>query len=468
MVGTSPDILLLVLESTPVTHLSCCGHHRPTTPHLDQFAAEGVLYEQAISAAPWTLPSHAGLFTGLYTSQHGTHFGNPYLRNDLVTLAEMLQQRGYATAAFATNDWVNEKFGFGRGFETFRWAKRTLEWLKPLFPAETRLEKTVRYLRDPVYPIGHRNNRLLQDWITRTRRRGRPYFAYTLYFDPHYPYRPQFPYARQFLRGQSRPWWRINLDPDRYMAGAVKMSAEELEVLRGLYDSRLASTDATLGRFLDYLRRCGIMDDTLIFIVADHGENLGEHGLMGHQYCVYDTLVRVPLTIRYPPLFEAGQRVSDQVQTLEIFTTIMDILGIAKSEIPNDVRGRSLVPEKLADDPLPFAVSEYLVPNLVRMRRLYSGYDIARYDRSLRAIRQNGYKFISTSDGQSELYDLNADPGETQNLAPQNPVLVQEMQSRLSNWLASVRATVEVEPEREDVPDVDPMVVKRLQDLGYL
>jgi len=103
MDNTSPDILLLVLESTPATHLSCYGYHRSTTPHLDQFATEGVLYEQAISAAPWTLPSHASLFTGLYTSQHGTHFGNPYLRNDLLTLAEMLQQRGYATAAFTTS-----------------------------------------------------------------------------------------------------------------------------------------------------------------------------------------------------------------------------------------------------------------------------------------------------------------------------------------------------------------------------
>jgi len=325
----------------------------------------------------------------------------------------------------------------------------------------------IRYLRDPAYPIGHRNNRLLQDWITRTRREGRLFFAYTLYFDPHYPYRPQLPYARQFLKGQSRPWWRINLDPDRYMAGAVEMSAGDLEVLRALYDSRLASMDAILGQFLDYLRHSGALDDTLIFIVADHGENLGEHGLMSHQYCVYDTLVQVPLIIRYPPLFEAGQRVSGQVQTLEIFTTIMDILGIAKSEIPNDVRGRSLVPKKLAGDPLPYAISEYLVPNLARMRRLYPDCDINRYDRGLRAIRQNDYKGIFAFNGQCELYDLKTDPGETQNLAAQKPDLVQEMRSRLNDWLASVGATDDEGLGGEDEADIDPQVVKRLQDLGY-
>ncbi len=224
----SPNILLLVLESTPASHLSCYGYARATTPRLDAIAAESVLYEQAISAAAWTLPSHASLFTGLHISQHGTHFGNPFLREDVTTLAEMLKAQGYATAAFSTNDWVNEKFGFNRGFDSFRWAKRTMEWLAPLFPAETKAEKVIRYLRDPLYPVGYRNNKLLQSWIRQSQASGQPFFAYTLYFEPHYPYRPQYPYAREFLKDRTRPWWRVNLDPDRYMAGATQMSDEDM------------------------------------------------------------------------------------------------------------------------------------------------------------------------------------------------------------------------------------------------
>ncbi len=462
-----PDILLLVLESTPATHLSGYGYLRPTTPHLDRLAAEGVLYEQAISAGAWTLEAHASLFTGLYGSQHGTHLGHPYLREDVVTLAEMLRARGYDTAAFSTNDWVNERFGFQRGFDTFRWAKRTLEWLTPVFSAETKLEKVIRYLRDPVYPIGHRNNRLLKNWILQARRRGRPFFAYALYFDPHYPYRPIFPYAREYLKGLTRPWWRVNLDPDRYMAGAARMAPEDLEVLTALYDSRLTSTDASLGELLDFLRGSGILDGTAVFVVADHGENLGEHGLMSHQYSVHDTLVRVPLIIRYPPSFPPGERVVEQVQTLEIFTTVMDLLGIGKSEIPNDVRGRSLAPAKLADRPLPYAISEYLVPNLARMRRLWPDRDFSRYDRSLRAIRQNGWKYIAASDGGRELYDLAADPGEERNLVRQEPNRARALQAQLDDWLASVARRAE-EPAPEAVADLDSQVARRLLDLGYL
>ena len=241
------------------------------------------------------------------------------------------------------------------------------------------------------------------------------------------------------------------------------MSAEDIEVIRALYDSRLAGTDEILGRLFEALRREGVLDETVVIVVADHGENLGEHGLMSHQYCVYDTLVRVPLIIRYPPRFPAGRRVPDLVQTLEIFPTVMDLLGIPREAVPNDLRGRSLVPEKLAGQPLPYAVSEYLVPNLARMRRLFGNYDLARYDRSLRAIRENGHKAIFASDGGTELYDLSADPGETRNLADENPAVVQRLRSQLEDWLVSVGAA-EV---REMQTEMNPVLMKRLQDLGY-
>ncbi len=462
-----PNVLLLALESTPASHLSCYGYQRETTPHLDRFAEESTLYRQAISAASWTLPSHASLFTGLHISQHGVKFDSPFLGGQIVTLAELLRERGYNTAAFTTNDWVNEKFGFNRGFDTFRWAKRTMEWLNPWFPAETKGEKAIRYLRDPVYPIGNRNNRLLKEWIGRVRDTGRPFFAYTLYFDPHYPYRPQYPYARRFLRDAPRPWWRVNLDPDRYMSGAIQMSEDELITLRALYDSRLAGTDAVIGRFLDFLRRSNLLDDTVVIIVADHGENLGDHGLMSHQYCVYDSLIHVPLIIRYPRLFPAGAEVGELVQSLEIFTTILDIVGLDRAEIPNDVRGRSLIPEQVASSPMPFAVSEYLTPNLARMRRLFGQYQVERHNRSLRAVRTSEYKAIFSSDDVHELYHLASDPGETQNLAPDNPAQLAVMRSLLDEWLQSVGAHTEA--EHAGVPgDLDDSITQRLRDLGYL
>ncbi len=205
----------------------------------------------------------------------------------------------------------------------------------------------------------------------------------------------------------------------------------------------------------------------MVIIVADHGENLGEHGLMSHQYCVYDTLVHVPLLIRYPRLFEGGQRIGEQVQSLEIFTTIMDVLGIPKHEIPNDVRGRSLVPSKLAESKSRPAFSEYLVPNLARMRRLFAKHNVERYDRALRSVREDGWKAIFSSDGKAELYDLEADPGETRNLAVQHPERMQTMRARLDEWLASIGVSAESELEALESGDLDSAIVKRLQALGY-
>lgn len=459
-----PNILLIVLESTRASHLSCYGYSRQTTPNLDRLAEEGVLYEHAISVAPWTLPSHASLFTGLHTSQHGATFDHPRLGDQFLTLATVLRQHGYHTAAFSTNPWVDKPLGFDQGFETFRMAKRSMEWLAPLFPNETFPEKVFRAVLDPWYPASRQNNRLMKKWIESVRNGDRPFFAYTLYFDPHYPLRPRQPYAAEFLGPAYRRWWRINKDPDRYMAGAARISDDDFEILKGLYDSRIASMDDTIGSFLEFLRHSGLLDNTLVFVIADHGENLGEHGLMSHQYSLHETLIHVPLIIRYPERFTPGRRFSGLVQSTEIFTTVLDVLGIDRNDLATEARGRSLVPEMLSEQALPYVISEYLAPNLERMRRLYSGTDLSRYDRTLRAIRTETHKLIWASDGRHELYDLATDPGEESNLIDDRPELLTELSAQMQDWSQAIQ----VSEVAESTHEMEEVVVARLRDLGYL
>ena len=460
-----PNIILMVMDATRPDHLSCYGHHRPTTPHIDQIAAEGVLYEQAISPAAWTLPSHASLFTGLNVSQHGTHFKHQYVEPRFATLAEMLRLQGYRTAGFSQSAWVSETFGFHRGFETFRLTKRLLEGMRHLFKRETLLEKGLRFLIEGYYPMTRRTNGLIRQWLTRQHDEQSPFFFFVLYEDAHLPYRFREPYSSRYLGeriGQAR---RVNQDPHKYMAGKVDMSEDDFEILRALYDVQLSFLDAMVGEFLDFLRDKGILDNTLLIITSDHGENIGDQGLMAHQYCVYDTLIHVPLIIRYPPLFPAGQRVYGQVQTSEIFTTIMSILGIEKEDIPNDVRGRSLVPAEVAANPLPFTIAEYLAPNMRRMLRVWPDGDYSRYDRQLRALRQDDYKYIWSSDGRNELYNLKLDPKELHNLIDSEPEKAQDLGAQLERWLASLERSQfedELEPEMEEV------LRERLEGLGYL
>ena len=459
-----PNIILMVTDATRPDHLSCYGHHRMTTPHIDQIAAEGVLYEQAISPAAWTLPSHASMFTGLHVSQHGTHFKHQYLDPRFLTVAEMLRQQGYRTAGLSAS-WVSEAFGLHRGFETFQSVKRLIEGLRHIFKQEILLEKVLRRIIEKYRSLSHRTNRLSKQWLTKQINDESPFFLFLLYTDPHLPYRFREPYASRYLGKLKAQAKRVNQDPHKYMAGRAEMSEEDFEILRLFYDVQLSSLDDIVGEFLGFLQHKGILDNTLLVFTSDHGENIGDHGLMAHQYCVYDSLIHVPLIIRYPPLLPAGQRVYGQVQTSEIFTTIMSILGIEKEDVPNDVRGRSLVPTEVASNPLPFTIAEYLAPNMRRMLRLWPDGDYSRYDRQLRALRQDDYKYIWLSDGQHELYDLKADPEELHNLIDSEPEKAQELETRLEEWLASLEPPqfeAELEPEIEDV------LRERLEGLGYL
>jgi arylsulfatase A-like enzyme len=455
---------MIVMDATRADHLSSYGYQRSTTPNIDRIAAEGAIYEQAISPAPWTLPAVASLFTGLYASQHGTHASHQYLDTHFLTLAELLRSRGYRTALFPNVVWIDEPFGLHRGFDTYGLPGR-LPLFDRLFKRVTIIEKAYRRLFGRPYESATRDtNRRIKEWLTTEFEDGVPFFINVHYGNPHLPHRFREPYTALFLGHLGAEAKKVNQDPHRYMAGQANMTEEDFEILKALYDGEIAYLDSMLNQVFELLRERGILDDTLLIITADHGENIGDHGLMAHQYCLYDTLIHVPLIIRYPRLFAAGHREKSQVQTHEIFTTIMDILGIEKEEVVNDVRGRSLIPAKIAAQPLPFAISEDPAPNLAPFRRKCPGFDPSKFDRRLRAVRCDGYKYVWASDGRHELYNLVKDPHELENLIQTQAEKAEALQEKLDNWLESID-----QPESGEMTlEVDDEIKDRLKALGYL
>jgi arylsulfatase A-like enzyme len=408
------------------------------------------------------------LFTGLYVSQHGTHARHQYLDTHFLTLAELLRSHGYRTALFPNVVWVSKPFGLHRGFDTFGLPGRLplFKKLDFLFKRETIIEKACRHLTGHPYESATRDtNQKIKKWLaTEYEDGGAPFFINVHYGNPHLPHRFRKPYTALYLGDRSAEAKKVNQDPHRYMAGKVSMSEEDFEILKALYDGELSYLDFMLNEVFELLRERGIFDDTLLIITADHGENIGDHGLMAHQYCLYDTLIRVPLIIRYPRLFPAGHRENGQVQTHEIFTTIMDVLGVERGEVVNDVRGRSLVPSKTAAQPLPFAISEDPAPNLAPFRRKCPGFDPSKFDRQLRAVRYGDYKYIWASDGRHELYNLLEDPQESDNLIQAQPEKAEEMQGQLDNWLESIKRS----ESEEMILEVDEVIKERLEALGYL
>ena len=493
-----PDILLVVLDTARAQNFSCYGYDRLTTPRIDQIAAEGVLYQDAIAPSPWTLPSHASLFTGLFPSKHGAHEYHRYLDNRHTTLGQFLRDQGYQTVGMSNNSWISNTFGFSRGFETFIkiWQVFQAETDVTNRPAPivdyserpnnlyTRLDQLldgniVKNAINGVYTRffwrrydkgARRINAEIKGWLGRRRIKHRPFFLFVNYLEPHLQYRPPAPYDTIHLPDgvTAQAARRVNQDAWRYISGAVEMTEADFDILRGLYDGELSYLDYRIGEIYDFLWEAGLLNDTLLIITSDHGENIGEHNLMDHQYCLYDTLLRVPLIIRYPPLFPAGERIVQQVQLVDVFPTIMDVLGIDDEKLKQQMQGESLIPDRLAKRKRRFALAEYLGPQptieVLRRRVPDADNSIYRYDRALRCIRTEDFKYTQASDGRDQLHNIRDDPKELNNLVLVEKDRSDELRTELEKWLGPF---AEAEP-RGEMPEIDEATRSRLEALGYL
>ncbi len=454
-----PNILFLVLDCVRYDGLHVLGNPRPVTPTLDALAARSRRYTQARSAAIWTLPSHASMFTGLYPGQHGVNVETRWLDENIPTLAQMLTTAGYQTVAFSTNAWVGPHFGLDRGFEDFYALWRLFPSMgKAPFPWwEKALRKKVLERGDKG---ARKLNRYVRRWWQQKRDPHRPFFLFGLYLDAHLPYRPPEAYARQWLSAEQ--WHRaqrVNQDAWAYMADEVTMTPQDFADLRALYDAEIGYVDAMLAELLDFLDSQGALENTLILITADHGENIGDHGLMDHQYCVCETLAHVPLLIHYPAAFPPGRDASP-IQHTDLLPTLLELAEVA---IPGHLPGHSLLH---ALPPARPQIVQYTAAHRHRFARRHPRFDPASkgYHRTYDAILQDGFKLVRSHTGEVWLYDLTQDPDESHNLAQARPDRVTALAAALTSWLESHPPVAAPGPG----PELDEDLQKHLRGLGYL
>ncbi len=466
-----PNIILLVMDAGRADHLSCYGYERATTPHLDQVAAAGTLYKNALSAAVWTVPSHASLFTGMYLSGHGLRGRNLKLRQDIPTMASFLSSHGYNTLALTANALIGHATGLARGFaglkdiRNFFQGERLPGWQK----LANALYRRLYYGRSPHkstwYDSGAwRLNYDMKRWIQKQRDREskRPFFIFANYMEPHLRYDPPRAFRRRFLTpAQERRWQQVNQNAWKFMSGEVQMTDEDWDILTRLYDAELAYLDSRIGELYYFLQQSDLLKNTVLIITSDHGENLGDHDLMDHQYCVYDTLARLPLIIHHPKQFPAGLLVKELVQSVDLLPTLAQIISAATDPALARVQGQSLLPANLKTASREFAVTEYLAPQLHSFRREGVEFN-PKLSRQLRAIRTQQYKYIWSSDGQDELFDLEADPGEQRNVIDTERETAVTLAHELDKWLGVHTLSF------EDEADIDELVASRLEALGYI
>ncbi len=416
-------ILVVDIESLRADHLGCYGSRRRTSPNLDALATESVRFEWTFSQAPSPGPSQASIFSGLYPTTHGMRDETTRLADEVVTLAEVLSENGYTTAAFVDGGYVSEDFGFAQGFKF--WDNSRGAGIRTVGA------KALQWLRDH----GEENFLLLIHAS-----------------DPHVPYAPPEPYRSLFLAGLESPSEGFEPDPEilgRFCESlhgdqAQPLSSADLEYAKALYDGEIRLVDDFLGELMTGVRELGLDERATILFLSDHGEEFMEHGDLLHRQ-IYTTVTRIPLLIRLPHGQHAGT-IERFVEAVDVMPTLLDL---AAAPAPSLIQGDSLVPLILGPPEPP-----------------YVAFGRSHFDGEQRFVALAGRRLIVTGEsGRAELYDLFRDPLELHDIAASEPEQVAQMMKRLADWEATVRNTVLSD---QQASDIDQETLEQLRGLGYI
>jgi arylsulfatase A-like enzyme len=465
----APDVVVVVLDTVRAGSVSAYGYERPTSPELDALAREGALFLDATSPSTWSLPSHASLFTGRYPSSHDAHAEHRYLDDRYPTLAQVLGRSGYETFCLTANPWISDGLGLTRGFGSQDESLRSHGGAGIGFSFVHRLLD--RLGLQETDKGGSIVAARFERWAReRPAASERPAFVFLNFIEAHFPYH-QLPHE-DLYRFTKLPYGALRaLSIDllgQQFGGPGRPVAEAAGPARDMYDGGVAYTSRLLSRVVGALRARGTLDRTVLVVLADHGEILGERaGFFGHGPSLYQEAVSVPLLLRYPPRVPAGARVEAPVSTLGVFATVLDLAGLPP---PPTLQAGSLVPLARGEAP---AQPEPILSELHRADAL--GPVPGRPDPQMKAdlryrlLREGDLKLVATSAGQHLLYDLASDPGETRDVAAERPADLARMTARLE----AVRAGLGLPRLDEDpkvgaqAPALDDATKEQLKALGY-
>ena len=427
-----PNILWVIWDTVRADRLSPYNPALRTTPRLEAWAKGARVFEDTVSPASTTESSHASMFTGQLPSQHGTDASNRWLADEWDTVAERLRRAGYRTFLWSANPHVSAGENFDQGFDRVAhpwdpmYRDQALKIVTRKVSGDRSSELSDRLQRARVGPwaikaAGELAAISLENWLD-TGDRDRPWFAVLNYMEAHRPLIPPRAYRERVMSPeQVEGSYRIDrswLPLWKYNTGLHDYSEEELAVIRGTYDASLAELDDLFAELLASLESQGRLENTIVILTSDHGEHLGEHHLLDHQYSLYRPLTHVPLIIAAPGRWAPG-RDTRPVTTLDLYPTVLEWAG-AQEPGGGSSRARSLLRE--GSDRA--RISEYSAPNLeplAAVARSEPGFDPAPWSRSLRSLRVGSEKLIWASDGRHEFYDLDRDPGEESDLSARDP-----------------------------------------------
>ena len=440
-----PNIILVVIDTLRADRVGVYSNgSRSLTPNLDRLAESSIVYLNALSTAPWTLPAHASLFTGLYPETHGVNWGHYELDDRWPVIAELLKRRGYTTFGISNNWLLSRVNGFARGFDAF------IETPTDPFLSRWRLALQCGVVNGAATWIGLPpevgcdtgsawTNWLLGKRLAAARPSERPTFIFINYFEPHDPYRPPPRYTESYLTSdQRRAYRKLQQQEDRLAAHACGLpdifDDEQIGLLKTLYDAEVAYQDEVIGGLLNTLAECGFMKDSWIVITSDHGELFGEQGMLYHTASSHYKLLHVPLIVR-PPGGIDGQRLEVPVQPVDVFVTLLEEAGV---QIPDLAQRAYRLPLNGADPPRrALSVAQEhgaSIAGLSIAQRMNMQADLAHWLTWVDSVYIDGYLLEVNSRGSYALFNVNEDPGMYVNLATVMANRAESMANLFESW----------------------------------
>ena len=468
-------VILISIDTLRADHLGLYGHHRFTSPTLDLFALEGTVFEDASSVAPWTLPAHASMLTGLYPLGHAVVNADTKLPEGVPTIAKLLGENGWETAAAVNSAWLLRKtHEVTRDFDHFLFVQ---EAVAARLPTAAITDQAIAWIRDS------------QDSNL---------FVFMHYYDVHSDYTslPRFEklMVSDYEGEADGTSWQLNVAsmPDAFIESCHrvfeeekcsfgsgettrivdssvrkrKFEPEDIRHLEELYDAGIRQLDTELGRFFELLRAENLLDSTRIIITSDHGEEFSDHGSFYHVETPYQEILHVPLIFRGPGI-AAGRRIQAPVSLVDLAPTILAWAGV---NAPSEIDGFDLSP--LLSQAQPEPGTEDLIDRLNTRFQHGEATNSSQWELKvpglvpvLSSIRRGPLKLVHRSlDDEVALFDLSLDPNETTDIAPQNPGITQSLREAME----SRKAKFAGEPSQQNQVELDPVDAERLRALGYL
>ncbi len=426
----APNVLLITLDTVRAQSTSLYGYDRPTTPNLERLAKKGVRFERAISAASWTLPSHASLFTGRYPHELSADRKTP-LDAKFPTLAEVMAARGYVTDGFVANfEYCTIESGLGRGFLKYEDYKVSLGSLASAWSLGNFLSlrpKLHQLVNNWNYLDRKNASEVNAEFLSGLDRVGsRPFFAFLNYFDAHSPYYPPPPFDGMF--GPTTP--RDAPLAEKWVH-AKDIPPAVLQAEINAYDGTVAYIDHELGALMDELERRGVLKNTLVIITSDHGEEFGEHDVFSHGQSLYLSALHVPLLIQFPGQVPVGKSVKETVGLRDVAATVMDLTHLENTA---NFPGASLVRYWDGSSNLNLHSQEAVLSELKFAGGFPQWFPISRGN--MQSLVFDDHHYIKNGDGQEELYNWHDDPMEQSDLVGSDRARLKLAHFR--NWLSIV------------------------------